>query len=153
MGQAPEHVRALLREHTTTHQCNELHYLKKLPGSTAVSEKYPMIVFLNGAGERGPADGSELDRACMHGVLKVAMAGPSGPGLPAGILDGFLIANPQLCAHPRPFPACVLRTILCCCCSHVEAEGGWADHVHSMKAMIDEIVAEHPVDTSRIYLT
>jgi poly(3-hydroxybutyrate) depolymerase len=25
--------------------------------------------------------------------------------------------------------------------------------VHSLKAMVDEVVAEHPVDTSRIYLT
>ena len=56
-----------------------------------------MIVFLNGAGERGPADGSELDRACIHGVLKVALAGPRDTaGLPGEILDGFLVLNPQL---------------------------------------------------------
>ena len=52
-------VQALLREHTTTHQVNELHYLKKLPADPS-AESVPMIVFLNGAGERGPADGSEL---------------------------------------------------------------------------------------------
>ncbi len=74
MGQAPAEVQALLREHTTTHQVNELHYPKKLPADPTLAGA-PMIVFLNGAGQRGPADGSELDRACMHGVLKVAMAG------------------------------------------------------------------------------
>jgi len=104
MGQAPAEVQALLREHTTTHQVNELHYLKKLPADPTLAG-VPMIVFLNGAGERGPADGSELDRACMHGVLKVAMAGPSeGPGLPGTILSGWVILNPQL---------------------HVESMGGW----------------------------
>jgi predicted peptidase len=84
-------------------------------------------------GERGPADGSELDRACLHGVLKVAMAGPSDlPGLPGTILDGFFILNPQL---------------------HVESPGGWADHVQSIQAMVDEVIAEHNVDTRRMYLT
>ena len=69
----------------------------------------------------------------MHGVLKVAMAGPNdSPGLPGTILKGFLILNPQL---------------------HVESPVGWADHIHSMKAMIDEVVAEHDVDINRIYLT
>ena len=132
MGQAPAEVQALLREHTTTHQVNEMHYLKKLPADPS-AESVPMVVFLNGAGERGPADGSELDRACMHGVLKVAMAGPSeGPGLPGTILSGWVVLNPQL---------------------HVESMGGWADHVDSLKAMIDEVAAEHSVDTSRIYLT
>lgn len=100
MGQAPVEVQALLRKQTTSHQVHELHYLKKLPGrSTGASGTCgsPLIVFLNGAGERGPADGSELDRACMHGVLKVALAGPKdSPGLPGTILDGFLILNPQL---------------------------------------------------------
>ena len=38
-------------------------------------------------------------------------------------------------------------------CSHIESPGGWADHVHSLKTMIDEVVAEHHVDVSRIYLT
>jgi predicted peptidase len=100
MGQAPAEVQALLREHTTTHQVNELHYLKKLPGTTS-GDGSPVIVFLHGVGERGPADGSELDRACMHGPLKVALAGPSdSPGLPGTLLDGFIILNPQLCAAP-----------------------------------------------------
>jgi|EP01046_Picozoa_sp_COSAG06_P049713 hypothetical protein len=107
MGQAPAEVQALLREHTTTHQVNELHYLKKLPGTTSGDGGSPVIVFLNGAGERGPADGSELDRACMHGPLKVALAGPSdSPGLPGTLLDGFIILNPQLCAAPC-LPPCV----------------------------------------------
>ena len=90
MGQAPAEVQALLREHTTTHQVNELHYLKKLPADPS-AESVPMIVFLNGAGERGPADGSELDRACMHGVLKVALAGPRA-GLAGGLCAAWLSA-------------------------------------------------------------
>ena len=99
MGQAPTEVQELLRKYTTSHQADELHYLKKLPGSGThdVGRGSPMIVFLNGAGERGPADGSELDRACIHGVLKVALAGPRDTaGLPGEILDGFLVLNPQL---------------------------------------------------------
>lgn len=82
-----------------------------------------------GAGERGPADGSELDRACAHGPLKVAQNGPYGPGLPD--LSGFLIVNPQ-CPPPPT--------------SH-------ADILPALKAIVDECVAAHPVDTARIYLT
>ena len=73
MGQAPAEVQALLREHTTTHQVNELHYLKKLPGTTSGDGGSPVIVFLNGAGERGPADGSELDRAVDAGQPPVVL--------------------------------------------------------------------------------
>ena len=46
-------------------------------------------------GESGPADGSELARSKAHGPLKVAEAGPAGPGLPGAVLDGCFIANPQ----------------------------------------------------------
>ena len=82
-----------------------------------------------GAGERGPADGSELDRACVHGPLKVAQKGPYGPGLPD--LSGFLIVNPQCPPPPK---------------SH-------ADILPALKAIVDECIAAHPVDTARIYLT
>ena len=61
-----------------------------------------------GRGESGPADGSNLKLAGFHGPLKVVEAGPYGPGLPAEVLQQFIIVNPQCqdspdsCARHKP---------------------------------------------------
>eukprot|EP01051_Picozoa_sp_SAG22_P005895 SAG22_NODE_365_length_11632_cov_6.720281_2_plen_270_part_00 len=119
--------------------CGGLHYLLREPDSDRRAEHgsrgWPLILFLHGAGERGPADGSELARAADHGPIKVAEGLPGGapggrqPGLPD--LGQFLIANPQ--CHPAPL-------------SH-------ADFLPLLKAIVDELAAEFPVDRTRIYLT
>lgn len=61
-------------------------------------------------------------------------------------------AHSQLVLFPRLQTGLLIATRVASC-RHVESAGGWADHVHSLKAMIDEVVAEHQVDVSRIYLT
>ncbi|MBQ3127168.1 MAG: dienelactone hydrolase family protein [Clostridia bacterium] len=44
------------------------HYLHYAPAE--VSEPLPLIVFLHGYGECGPADGSDVDRVAKHGYFK-----------------------------------------------------------------------------------
>ena len=69
---------------------------------------------LAGRGESGPADGSNLKLAGFHGPLKVVEAGPYGPGLPAEVLQQFIIVNPQCqdspdsCARPTHLTACLV---------------------------------------------
>ena len=46
------------------------HYLKYTPKDAEAGKKLPLLVFLHGAGERGNADGSELDRVANHGYFK-----------------------------------------------------------------------------------
>jgi predicted peptidase len=45
-----------------------LHYLRYVPKDTA--EKLPLFVFMHGAGERGNADGSEIDAIAKHGFFQ-----------------------------------------------------------------------------------
>lgn len=60
------------------------HYLKYTPESS--SEKMPLVVFMHGAGERGEADGSELDLVARHGFFKKAGRGQQYP---------FMMVGPQ----------------------------------------------------------
>ncbi len=45
------------------------YYLKYTP-KTNNDEKMPLLIFMHGAGERGKADGSELDLVAVHGFFK-----------------------------------------------------------------------------------
>jgi predicted peptidase len=115
---------------TTAHCCAGLHYLLRTPPSPrGGGGGWPLLLFLHGAGERGPADGSRLRRAGVHGPLKVCECGPHGLGLPN--TRQFLICVPQ--CHPAPLT--------------------WADFLPSLKAVVDRLCAEYPVDIGRIYLT
>jgi predicted peptidase len=115
---------------TTAHCCAGLHYLLRTPPSSrGGGGGWPLLLFLHGAGERGPADGSRLRRAGVHGPLKVCECGPHGLGLPN--TRQFLICVPQ--CHPAPLT--------------------WADFLPSLKAVVDRLCAEYPVDIGRIYLT
>ena len=60
------------------------HYLKYTPESNG--EKMPLVVFMHGAGERGEADGSELDLVARHGFFKKAGRGQQYP---------FMMVGPQ----------------------------------------------------------
>ena len=42
------------------------HYLRYIPRDLEPGEKRPLVFFLHGAGERGPEDGSELDRVFRY---------------------------------------------------------------------------------------
>ena len=66
---------------TTKHRtAAELRYLLRSPTAPAPSAVgHPLLLFLHGRGESGPADGSELALAGFHGPLKVIEKGPDGP--------------------------------------------------------------------------
>lgn len=62
------------------------HYLKYTPKKPAANGKYPLLIFMHGAGERGCEDGSELDLVAIHGYLARVAEGKEYP---------FMIAAPQ----------------------------------------------------------
>ena len=47
-----------------------LHYMKYTPNVASENGKCPLVILLHGYGERGPRDGSEIDRVVVHGYLK-----------------------------------------------------------------------------------
>ena len=92
-------------------------YLLFLPkGYDAKAEKkWPLILFLHGAGERG-TDAWKVD---IHGPSKYIMEHPEFP---------FIMVSP-LCS----------------------ADQTWSNEV--LAELLDKVVAEHAVDTNRVYLT
>lgn len=61
-------------------------YFAHLPTDFEKKGKLPVILFLHGAGERGPADGSQLDRVKVHGPPKIVQKDKDFP---------FLVISPQ----------------------------------------------------------
>jgi predicted peptidase len=92
-------------------------YLLTLPDGyeADTSKKWPLLVFLHGAGERG----SDLELLKKHGPPKLIAAG-------------------------KKFEAIVV-------CPQVPLKSIWNEH--GVKALADEIIRTHRVDTSRLYLT
>lgn len=93
------------------------HYLQTLPDGyeADTTKKWPLLVFLHGAGERG----DNLELLKKHGPPKLIAAGKK--------FEAIVIA-----------PQVPLQSI-------------WNEH--GVKALTDEIVRTHRVDTDRIYLT
>lgn len=92
-------------------------YLLHLPKSydPAGSKRWPLMLFLHGAGERG----DDLSRVAVHGPPKLVKKRPDFP---------FILVSPQ--------------------CPDGEV---WSDEI--LLALLDSVVAEHRVDTNRVYLT
>ncbi|MBQ8689412.1 MAG: phospholipase [Clostridia bacterium] len=55
------------------------HYLKYMPNGMKDGEKYPLLIFMHGAGERGNTDGSQLDLVASHGYFKYIKEGKEYP--------------------------------------------------------------------------
>ncbi len=119
----------------TSRHCTQdgLHYLLRTPTTPAPVAGHPLLLFLHGRGESGPADGSNLQLAGFHGPLKVVEKGPDGPGLPAEVLKSFIIFNPQCQDSPD----------------------SWANHLEHLVSLLDEVSAMQTlsVDPAAIYLT
>ena len=103
----------------TFEQTARLRYLRFLPRGygTGPEEKWPLILFLHGMGERG----DDLELVKIHGIPKIIERQPDFP---------FVAVSPQ-CPD----------------------ETTWRDHHLTLKALLDEVVANYAVDAHRIYLT
>ena len=119
----------------TSRHCTQegLHYLLRSPTTPAPAAGHPLLLFLHGRGESGPADGSNLALAGLHGPLKVIEKGPYGPGLPAEILKSFIIVNPQCQDSPD----------------------SWTNHIAHLAVLLSEVSAMPTlsVDPAAVYLT
>ena len=94
-----------------------LEYLLYLPPHYDSLNKWPLILFLHGRGERG----SNLRMVKRHGLPKRLANGDDFP---------FIIVSPQC-----------------------PAGSYWTEELDALNALLDHIVAEYKVETSRIYLT
>ncbi len=94
-----------------------LKYLLYLPEGYESQDKWPLIIFLHGYGERG----DDLELVKKHGLAKLIEAGQDFP---------FIIASPQ----------CPDTTV-------------WPEQADELAGLIDALIAEHNIDTSRVYLT
>lgn len=80
-------------------------------------KKWPLILFLHGAGERG----DDLALVKIHGIAKIVEEQPDFP---------FIAVSPQ----------CPENTL-------------WWEHTPTLKALLDQVMAEYAVDDRRIYVT
>jgi len=55
------------------------HYLKYTPKDLPTDEKLPLVIYMHGAGERGNADGSQVDLVSVHGYFKHIKQGKEYP--------------------------------------------------------------------------
>ena len=94
-----------------------LKYLLYFPPAYAKQDKWPLIIFLHGYGERG----DDLELVKKHGLPKMIEAGQDFP---------FIVVSPQ----------CPDTTV-------------WPEQVDELNGLIDSLIAEYKVDTSRVYLT
>ncbi len=62
------------------------HYLKYVPKDAVQDEKLPLLIFMHGYGERGPVDGSNLEKVAAHGYFKHIANGEEFP---------FIMVAPQ----------------------------------------------------------
>lgn len=92
-------------------------YLLHLPTNLDSQEKWPLILFLHGSGERG----TDLSKVKVIGLANKIDTEPDFP---------FIVISPQ----------CALDT-------------RWQDHLDELTTLLDEIIANYPVDTQRVYLT
>ena len=100
-------------------------YLLYLPADYGRTEKrWPLILFLHGAGERG----SNIDLVKRHGPPKIlAEGGDFPPECPAG---RFIVASPQC---PR--------------------RGWWPAQNEFLVALLDHLLGKYAIDPDRVYLT
>lgn len=104
-----------------------LNYLLSLPASPGATQRWPLLVFLHGAGERG----SDLSRVAKHGPTKLLRGenlSPAEAAVAPLVRDSFIVAAPQC------------------------PEGSWWN-APDVLTLIDHLVATQPVDADRIYLT
>jgi len=96
----------------------ELNYLAYLPDSYGENDKkWPVMVFLHGAGERG----KDLERVKFHGPPKLVDNGQDFP---------FILISPQ--------------------CPEGE---WWPEKLEELNLLLDTVIDNYNVDSTRIYLT
>ena len=75
----------------------DIHYLEHLPSDYSTSSKqYPLIIFLHGGGEQGPADGTKIDSVKKLGPPKYIEAGDDMTFTVDGQSYSFIVISPQL---------------------------------------------------------
>lgn len=110
-----QHAQVFEKTITKTLSCKYLLFLPE--GYRQKNQRWPLILFLHGAGERG----NDLELVKKHGPPKIVEQRKDFP---------FIVVSPQ-------------------------CPGGswWTDEIEVLTNLLDEVVARHQVDKTRIYLT
>jgi predicted peptidase len=120
-----------------------LNYLLYLPRGYNVDpqKKWPLILFLHGAGERG----DDLELVKIHGIPKIVEQQEDFP---------FITVSPQCPADAIwAMEAKALKVLLSKAETRPAVDIKWMVEVEALSALLDEVVSEHTVDTERVYLT
>lgn len=129
------------------------HYLLSLPtGYDAASDKkWPVILFLHGSGERG----TDPWKVAVHGPPKL-IRGPVPAPAPAPIAPGTTPPPPPppetaAARAQREESAAFLKANFIVVSPQCPATTWWDDD--GVLALLDEVMANHKTDPSRLYLT
>ena len=93
---ANQQAQALKKEITQAIDCNYLLYLPKGYGET--DQKWPLMMFLHGAGERG----ADLNKVKVHGPPKLIEKGDDLP---------FIVVSPQCPGMRKRVTACFKKKV------------------------------------------
>lgn len=125
---------------TRTVRLNYLLYLPRGYG-TDLQKKWPLILFLHGAGERG----DDLELVKIHGIPKIVEQRDDFP---------FIAVSPQCPADSIwAMEAKALKVLLSKAETRQVVDIKWMVEVEALNAFLDEVVSRHAVDTERVYLT
>ena len=108
----------------------DIHYLEHLPSDYSTSSKqYPLIIFLHGTGQQGPANGTRIDSVRRLGLPKFIEAGDDMTFTVDGQTFSFIVISPQLQYNV----------------------GAWPNEY--IDAVVQATLNRYRIDRSRIYLT
>ena len=108
----------------------DIHYLEHLPSDyNASSKQYPLIIFLHGTGQQGPADGTKINLVSQLGLPKFIEAGDDMTFTVNGQTFSFIVISPQL----------------------QYSVGAWPNEY--IDAVVQATLNRYRIDRSRIYLT
>ena len=114
----------------TTAAYGDIHYLEHLPSNYNTSGKqYPLLIFLHGGGEQGPADGTLLNKVKRFGPPKYIEEGDNMTFTVNGQAYSFIVISPQL----------------------QYGVGSWSNEY--IDAVVQSTLDRYRVDRSRTYLT
>jgi predicted peptidase len=127
--------RDLFSAHTLTSGDFTLPYRTLAPGAIAPDEQYPLVIFLHGAGERG----ADNEKQLVHGMKDFAS-------------DEVRSKYPAFVIAPQ-CPTEMKWTDVDWSADKHSAPSEPSRPLAAVFALIDKLLAEQPIDRSRVYIT
>ena len=145
-GQVPAHQALSFRKRIM--RTVGLQYLLALPKGydTQDQQRWPLILFLHGAGERG----ANLEQVKKHGIPRIVEAMGGGEKAKGGARGAASATPPpeppKAVKPPKEFPFIAVSP-------QCPTDSSWNFELDALGALLDEIETVHNVDPDRIYVT